>query len=212
MATNYDSIARMYDITSRLVFGRKIVEAQLCLLGFIKAGDRILIVGGGTGWILERIAEKFPSGLTIDYVESSGEMIALSQEKKVANNAVNFIHLPVENFTSPVLYDVIFTPFVFDNFKPVKAEQIFTRLNAQLKAGGIWLYADFIHHEGKDPLWQQLLLKVMYVFFSLTTNIETNELVRMDDYFLGNTYQRLFEQRFYAGFMKADAYQKPETN
>jgi ubiquinone/menaquinone biosynthesis C-methylase UbiE len=56
MLNNYDRIARIYDKLSRMVFGKSIVRAQQSILPFITTPARMLIVGGGTGWILEEIA------------------------------------------------------------------------------------------------------------------------------------------------------------
>ena len=207
MPVNYDSIANIYDLVSRIVYGRQIEAAQVCLMRLIPADSRILIVGGGTGWILEKIADAHPQGLTIDYVESSAKMIALSRKKNYRDNTVNFIHLPIEEWNSKERCDVIFTPFLFDNFKADKALMIFTNLNSLLKSQGIWLYADFVYDKIKSHWWQKLLLKIMYLFFRITTDIETQKLVRMDACF-DMSYQKEFEAFFYSGFIRSDAYRK----
>ncbi len=207
MATNYDSIASVYDLLSRIVYGKAIINAQVSLLKFIPPGSRILIVGGGTGWILEKLAEQQNSGLSIDYVESSTRMIALSEKRNYGLNAVNFINLPVESFEGKSLYDVVFTPFFFDNFKQDKIEPIFNGLNRLLKNNGVWLYADFVHNDNESRLWQKLLLKTMYFFFHVTCNIETNELVNMEGYFHA-THNKIYECSFYSGFIKATAWKR----
>jgi ubiquinone/menaquinone biosynthesis C-methylase UbiE len=207
MATNYDSIAWFYDVLSRLVYGKTIINAQVALLPFIRSNSRVLIVGGGTGWILEKLTQLQPKGLYIDYVESSAKMIELSKKRHVGNNLVSFINLPAENFEGTGLYDVIFTPFFFDNFSHQKIEALFNRLQNLLKDQGIWLYADFVHNKNENRLWQKFLLNAMYLFFHVTCHIETHALIDMEPYFK-NAYNPLFEKSFYAGFIKAMAWRR----
>jgi len=99
MANKYDSIAGIYDILSRLVFGKVLQRSQAGLLKWMSPESRVLIVGGGTGWILERIAADHPAGLDIVYVEASAKMVALSRKRKSGENTVTFICLPIEEYT-----------------------------------------------------------------------------------------------------------------
>ena len=207
MATNYDKIAKVYDMLSRTVFGKSIVKAQTGLLTYIPAHSHVLLVGGGTGWILEEITKLHPTGLTIDYVESSAQMIALSEKKNCGDNIVNFINLPIENYNHTGQYEVILTPFLFDNFKPDKTRAIFNGLNAMLKNKGLWLYADFVYNENDGAVWQKVLLKVMYTFFRVTCNIETDTIENMEPHFIPE-YKKIFQNEFYGGFIKSVAYQK----
>lgn len=206
MAANYDSIASIYDFTSRLVFGGAIVKAQVCMMQYIPPHSRILIVGGGTGWILEKIAAQHTEGLEIDYVESSVQMVSLSEKRDYKRNDVNFIQLPIEAYDIAGLYDIIITPFIFDNFKKDKLELVFHKLDAALKSNGLWLYADFVYDKRKTPFWQKLLLKVMYFFFRITTGIETRELISMDSYFA--PYHIEFKASHYFRFMQSLVYRK----
>ncbi len=52
MAANYNNSAWFYDSLAGLVYGKALVKAQVYLLQYIPADSNILIVGGGTGWIL----------------------------------------------------------------------------------------------------------------------------------------------------------------
>jgi SAM-dependent methyltransferase len=97
---NYDIIARRYDFLSRLVFRQAQVRAQVQLLAYLDDGERILIVGGGTGWILEALTAARPSGLKITYVEISANMLALAARRNYGRNEVIFVHAPVEEFVT----------------------------------------------------------------------------------------------------------------
>ena len=81
MSANYNNSAWFYDRLSRLVYGRALKNAQLFLLKFIPPDSKILIAGGGTGWILEEITRLHPEGLNITYVEIAPKMMALSKKE-----------------------------------------------------------------------------------------------------------------------------------
>src|SRR5665213_2689273 len=76
MPANYDNSAWFYDRLSRLIYGDALVRAQVYLLGFIPENAKVLIAGGGTGWILEKLADVHPAGLQITYAEVSAKMMA----------------------------------------------------------------------------------------------------------------------------------------
>ncbi|MCW3128352.1 MAG: Methyltransferase type 12 [Bacteroidetes bacterium] len=206
MATNYDSIAGSYDFLSRLVFGRSLVDAQLCLLPYIPAGSRILVAGGGTGWILESIADIYPDGLHIDYVDSSERMLTIAMKRNYKGNTVSFIHQPIENYSASPLYDVIITPFLFDNFTEEKAHTVFLKLNDLLRSNGLWLYTDYVSTV-QGPFWQKLLLWTMYFFFRMVSHVEAKRMTEMSKYF-GQSYKVEFETSHYSGFISSIAYRK----
>jgi ubiquinone/menaquinone biosynthesis C-methylase UbiE len=207
MPNNYNKIAKYYDLISRLVYGKAIVEAQVSLLQFIPANSSVFFVGGGTGWVLEELAKIHPEGLIITYVELSSKMIALAQKKDSKDNQVIFINEPIENYISEENYDVILTAFLFDNFREEKIKTVFGKLNSMLRNGGLWLFADFVDDNKQGKWWQRFLLKAMYLFFRIACNIEAQQLINMDVYF-GEGYDKLFEARFYGRFIKAAAYKK----
>lgn len=207
MATNYDKIANVYDLIRRVVFGNSIVNAQVCLLKYVPADSRILIVGGGTGWIIEEVTAIHSKGLVIDYVESSAKMIALSEKRIYAENEVHFIKQPIEDYRTVEKYDIILTPFLFDNFSIDKIQIIVAKLDSYLKEDGVLLYADFVYDENNGPLWQRILLRIMYLFFRVTCNIETQKVINMDRFF-DLLYYKVFEESHYNNFIKSIAYRK----
>lgn len=208
MRNDYNAIAPWYDRLSRLVFGRAQVAAQTVLLPYIEAGNRILIVGGGSGWILEELAKIHSSGLEIVYVEISKEMIHLSKERRAGQNEITFVEQAVENYQPKGMFDVIFTAFLFDNFKEEKAQTVFTSLDTCLKPKGKWLFVDFQYTVGKNGWWQWLFLKVMLTFFKVVSRIEATTLVDMQPFFQNEHYQELFRLISYKTFIRSVVYQK----
>lgn len=204
---NYDRIAWGYDFLSKRIFGNAIVDSQKCLLKYISPNSSILIVGGGTGKILEDISEIYSSGIAISYVEISKNMLEVSQKRNWKNNHVHFIHLPIENYTTDKKFDIIITPFLFDNFSKEKIESVIEQLDAYLKQGGHWLIADFRSDRKMEKYWQKILLKSMYIFFRFVSKIEAKSLVNMHAIFPSN-YRRVFEKTFYRGFIQSVVYVK----
>ena len=145
--------------------------------------------------------------VSVVYVEKSEAMIDLAKKRTAPNIKTTFILQPVEYYLSSERFDVIITPFLFDNFKKNKINILFTKLDVFLKPRGIWLYADFVNDGTQKKLWQRLLLKTMYKFFRLTADIETQQLVDMKPYFK-KKYQLLTEQLYYKKFIQALAYRK----
>jgi ubiquinone/menaquinone biosynthesis C-methylase UbiE len=97
MAANFNNSAWFYDNLSRLVYGKALINAQVYLLQYIPTDSKILIVGGGTGWVLEELTKIHPSGLSITYVEVSANMMALSNKRNIGHNWVVFINDAIEN-------------------------------------------------------------------------------------------------------------------
>lgn len=210
MKNNYNHIAPVYDSLSRLVFGRAQVNVQRDLLASVVASSRILIVGGGTGWILEELAALCPAGLAITYVEISSEMLRIAKRRPIGSNLVEFLAEDIQDYSAAKCsYDVIITPFLFDNFLNSTAKKVFFQLDALLSAKGIWLYADFYLDPRKESSWKKGLLFLMYKFFGCVCRIEAQTLVDMAPYFQGAGYRELFCSFRYAGFIKGIVYQKP---
>jgi cyclopropane fatty-acyl-phospholipid synthase-like methyltransferase len=207
MDPDFNKVARPYDFISRLVFGNSLVEAQISSLPAILPNSHILIVGGGTGWILEEITKIHSSGLKISYVENSSVMIKLSKKRNWKQNKVVFFHQSIQDFHMNKPFDVIITPFFFDLFKREKVEMLFFDLDKKLNKDGLWLYTDFIPEKYQNRLWQKALLKTMYFFFGHTSKVEARELIDMDLYFT-KVYTKISENWFYGRFLRAVVYQK----
>ncbi|RZL40542.1 MAG: class I SAM-dependent methyltransferase [Pedobacter sp.] len=208
MLNNYDKIAKRYDSLSRLIYGKAQVNAQINQLKYIPENSSILIAGGGTGWILEEISKIQSIGLKITYVEISGNMINLSKARNVQDNEVKFVNIGVEDFTSEELFDVVLTPFLFDNFSAERAKVVFKKLDEMLRDNGLWLLVDFNLNGENGKWWKWIMLKSMYVFFKLLKIVEANKLTDMEPQFLTAKYQVLEERFYYGRFIKASVFKK----
>jgi len=206
MPANYNNSAWFYDQLSRLVYGRTLIKAQAYLLQYVPENAIILIVGGGTGEILEELAKKHPTELQITYVEIAKNMMIRSKKRNTGNNRVIFINDAVENVSLTGGFDVIVTPFLFDNFKEPAAKRIFKHVHQLLKPSGTWLYTDF---QSTGKWWQSVLLKSMQLFFKLICGVESSTLPNMNKLFQNDEYGLIKEKTFFGEFVVSKNYQKP---
>ena len=205
MAASFNNSARFYDSLSSLVYGRAIVNTQLYLLGYMQPNSKLLIVGGGSGWILDEITKLYPTGLSITYVEVAPAMMALSQRRNTGSNNVVFINDAIENVALPPDFDAALTPFLFDNFTAETLQIVFNKIDSLLKPGALWLNCDF---QLTGKWWQALLLKSMFLFFRTIDKIEASELPQIEACFNRNDYSKINERTFFGDFMVARVYKK----
>jgi ubiquinone/menaquinone biosynthesis C-methylase UbiE len=204
MRGNYDNSARFYDNLSRLVFGKALVTAQVHLLSYIPDNSNVLIIGGGTGWLLEEITKLHPSGLNITYVEISKKMIDLSRKRNAGNNRVAFINKPIQQVVLNQ-QDVIITSFLFDNFTEVNLHPLFAHIHPMLKPGGLWLNTDF---QLTGKWWQYILLKSMLLFFKVVCDVESWRLPDVERRFNEYDYRIIEEKTFFNDFIITKMYRK----
>ncbi|RYY34309.1 MAG: class I SAM-dependent methyltransferase [Sphingobacteriaceae bacterium] len=207
MSADYSKTAWFYDALSRMVFGNALNLSQAFFLSHIPEGANVLIVGGGTGKILEDIALIHPNGLQITYVEISATMIALSQKRNVGDNTIDFLTQPAENLETPGYFDVVITPFLLDNYTSEQLPGFIAHISKQLKPSGLWLNTDF---QLTGKWWQKVLLKTMYGFFKLFADIKTSALPDFNAAFADAGYQLKAKKDFYGDFVGAQVWMKAD--
>ncbi|QEC76054.1 class I SAM-dependent methyltransferase [Mucilaginibacter ginsenosidivorax] len=205
MAASFNNSAGFYDFLSRLVYGKAIINTQLYLIDHIRPNNNILIVGGGTGWILDEITKLHPTGLKITYVEAAKRMMQLSKKRNTGGNEIVFINDVIEGVNLPAGFDVVITPFLFDNFTEGTLNRVFNKIHTLLKPNGLWLNCDF---QLKGKCWQAFLLKSMFLFFRLIDGIEANKLPEIEACFNRNNYSPKSERTFFGDFIVARVYRK----
>ncbi|ASU32819.1 class I SAM-dependent methyltransferase [Mucilaginibacter xinganensis] len=204
MPANYNNSAWFYDRLSRMVYGCALVNAQVYLLQYVPARAAVLIAGGGTGWILDELTKIQQSGLQITYVEIAADMMTLSKKRNTGNNEVVFINDAVERISFDKKFDVVITPFLFDNFTEETTGKVFNHIHRSLKPGGSWLNADF---QLSGKWWQAILLKLMFLFFRILCNIEASKLPDVQKQFERRGYGVVEEKTFYRDFIISRVYQ-----
>jgi ubiquinone/menaquinone biosynthesis C-methylase UbiE len=202
---NYDILAPIYDRLSRLVFGRAQVDAQLYLIEAIHAGTRVLIIGGGTGRILEAIGQQQPGGLRITYIDASAKMIAMAKQRNAGNNHVTFINANIEDAVLQGPFDIVLTPFLLDNFREEDLSAVISKIEGSLAPAATWLHCDF---RNSPKLWHKLLLQTMYVFFRLCCGIKAKHLPDVERVFAQLQWKPVSQKTFFDGMIVAVVYKK----
>lgn len=199
-----DSIAPVYDSLSRMVYGKSIVTAQQYFLKYIPEGSNVLIMGGGTGWIIDSLFAVNKT-CSIVYIEASQKMLQKAQKRVGANDQSRVTFLLQSEMPSEGSYDVIITNFFLDLFPRHILPQIIQQLKAGIKHNGGWIVTDFVDG-GKR--WQRSLLKLMYWFFRRVSKIEASELPPWQSLLAETGMRKVKTEYFYAGFINTTIYQK----
>jgi ubiquinone/menaquinone biosynthesis C-methylase UbiE len=169
--SGFDFLAPVYDALAPLIFGRSIVRSQTWFLDKIPPNAKVLILGGGTGWILKELLEK-NSTCPVWYVEASAKMMERTRAR-LLRGQVTLIHGTENDIPANVAFDVIITNFYLDLFSERKLEKVIKQISNQTQSSSRWLVTDFVNRE---VWWQRLMLKIMYLFFRSICDIEAERL------------------------------------
>jgi tRNA (cmo5U34)-methyltransferase len=176
--SGFDFVAAFYDPLARLVYGEALRRAQQAALaaGLPAGAPRVLLIGGGTGWVLGEVLRRQPRARIV-YLEASPRMLHQSREwlrrhLPQHTTQVEFRLGTEAALQPPEQFEAVLTFFFLDLFEPARLQAIVTRLRAALAPGGSWLLADF---GPPQAWWHRLLLKLMYWFFGFTTGIRARQ-------------------------------------
>ncbi|MCB2408299.1 class I SAM-dependent methyltransferase [Hymenobacter lucidus] len=203
--TGFDRVAAFYDPLARLVFGNALRQAQQAALAGLPAGQgRVLIIGGGTGWVLGEVLARRPDARVL-YLEASAVMLAKSRETLLQRSPTHAAQVEFRLGTEQALqpgesFDAIITFFFLDLFEPVRLRAILARLEQARRPAAPWLLADF---RPTQTLWQRVLLTLMYRFFSLTTGISGRNMPDLHRELAAFGLQVRQQQLFFRGMVEA---------
>src|SRR5258707_4902020 len=170
-SNDFNKIAFLYDRIARLVYSKRIIDSQKYFLNKIPMDSNILILGGGTGWILTEIF-KIKNEVNICYIEASERMIAMAKEKFENDNRVQFIHGTENDIPSRKYFDVVVTNFYLDLFPDDSLKIALETIKKSTTEKTQWIITDFVNNEW----WQSMMLKLMYFFFRVTCIIAAQKL------------------------------------
>lgn len=174
MKNSFDRVAHFYDLLAKLAFGKVWKEIQLSPAANLKNKNEILIVGGGTGLVLK----DFRQHQHITYVELSSKMIKKARIRSTKPK-IDFIHRNYLNWKSNRRFDAVLLAFFLDSFNEENLYKVIMKVKDQLNAGGEVHVLDF----QRGTRLQNLLVWVMYLFFRITTRLESRELLDFEKYF-----------------------------
>lgn len=211
LQNNFNFVAPFYDLLAQLIFGKSIKNSQTWLLPFIPKNAKILIIGGGTGWILAEFLKQNKTAEVV-YLEASEKMLELSKKRYAKSKKSKAIKVEFRlgtevNLKPEETFDVIFTGFLLDLFQPVALLELMQKLFSHLNPNGLWLLADF-HPKNATGFWQKSLLKTMVQFFKLTANLQANQLPNLELTFSKFPLGLEQEHFFYHQLIRSAVYRK----
>lgn len=200
----FDRIAPFYDRIARLVFGSSISEVQRVHLHELSSASDILILGGGTGWILKDVLAVNAVAQVV-YLEASRRMIDLSRQRlsDADRGRVTFLHGTIDDLHGDNAFDAIIGNFYVDLFPAEELLRVAKRIRGALRPKGKFLCADFVD----DTWWQRLMLKLMYAFFRITAGIDSRQLPPWRELVPQAGFVHLREKRYWKGFMSSMVYE-----
>jgi ubiquinone/menaquinone biosynthesis C-methylase UbiE len=199
----FDRIAFIYDFLAKLVFNNSIVNSQKYFLNKIQDYSKVLILGGGSGQLLVELLKLKPN-CEVCYVEASERMIVLSKNKIKRTSMVHFIHGTEEDISRSIEYDALITNFYLDLFTEYQLADIIVKLQSAMKPEAQWIVTDFVSN---NKWWQETMLKVMYWFFRITCDIESQQLPEWDKAVEKIGVKEIESKTFYRSFIKTSLYQ-----
>jgi len=204
---NFDFIAPYYDKLVKLVFGNRLRVAQVQLLTLLPKNQRILLIGGGTGWILpELIRICQPSEIV--YLEKSAQMLSLSQNQVPKDCPIVWVCGGEEKLLDLGQFDLIFTPFVLDLFpEPALELHIIQPLHSVLKPAGMWLLVDFFP---TNHFYFSFLTKIMFTFFRYVSGVTNAQLADYPKLLSRNNFTLKHSKEWMKGYVKAQLWQKSD--
>jgi ubiquinone/menaquinone biosynthesis C-methylase UbiE len=191
---DFDRVARWYDALASLVFGSAQRDAQRAALAGLPPGaPHVLILGGGSGWVLEEVLRRRPAA-TILYLDASAVMLAQAEARLHRRWPAQRPQVVFRWGTETALaagekFDAVLTFFVLDCMTPAVFAAAVMRLAAALRPAAPWLIAEFAPPR---RWWQHGLLWTMYLFFRLTAGLAARQL---PDYAAALARQGLWAQQ-----------------
>lgn len=208
MSTNYNLIAPLYGIISKLVFGNSLINASAHFFGELPEEGNVLIVGGGNGRILKKLYLIKPN-LKIVYCDNSQKMIDLS--KKINPFRSEQCTFKCESAFDLQLSacDAVICPFFLDQFSNIDVLQFLNTCKSYTKESGVILFTDFNSKSSKNFKWvHKTLIKSMYFFFALTTGLKQRSLPDFENAFLNNGWKVYKNWNSKNGLIMSSVYRK----
>ncbi|MFZ6009654.1 MAG: class I SAM-dependent methyltransferase [Bacteroidota bacterium] len=204
----FNSIAPYYDKLAGAIFGRSIQRAQLHFLSEIPDGSTILILGGGTGWILRELFQRKPAS-KVTYIEASSAMIGQSKmQAQQFSRSIHFIHGTERSLRPDQKFHAVITNFYLDLFSETILRKVVQQVRSQLKQGGFWLVSDFVNDR---KWWHRLLLWIMYRFFNSIARVEARVLPDWQSILKHHQLREEKTQVFYSGFIRSSVYRNDQN-
>ena len=200
IAKGFDFLVPFYDVLARLFIGKSIIISQLYFLKRFKECNHLLIVGGGSGWLLDFLCRECPD-VSIDYIDVSTGMLNRAKKRLRDNHRINFIQ-GTEDDIPDRLYDGVITNFYLDMFDEKSLNLVIGKVKRSLAKSAFWVVTDFvIARRGHE-----VMVWWMYRFFRIIARIEATRLPDWQRQMKVAGSELLESKKFKNGFFTTNLY------
>ena len=208
--SGFHRVAYFYDRLARLIYGDALEQAQAALLPYLPPQGRVLVIGGGSGWLLEQLL-KTGKQLDVLYLDAAPAMLQRAEQRYLNFRQPHQCRVTFRLGTEQTLqpqeqFDAIYTPFLLDLFPPHRLHQLMERLTAALTPTGSWLFTDFWPQQQPPPRWQKLLIRGMYAFFGAVSGVKAQQLPDYALHFSMLGFQEIYSRSFFKGMVQAKVF------
>lgn len=178
IAKGFNMVAPFYDFIVFLVFGKTFARLQREVFSFLTQKKHCLIVGGGSGEILE-LAINAELAKQFFYADLSDRML-LKAKKRAAKYATTSVEFSSDwKDWQHKRFDYIILPFVLDCYQQHEVSEMIQDFKKCLSHDGRILLFDFNQEQnfGYQPsFFKDAFIKLLYWFFKLTAGFESDQL------------------------------------
>ena len=200
---NCDLIAPHYWWIERLGMGRTLERRRRWFLPEVDNARRALVLGDGDGRFLRELL-RHNSLVRADYIDLSRRMLALAR-KNAGADRVTYRHADALTLDLPRHeYDLIATHFFFDCFGPRELETLIERVTDAARPGAQWIVSEF-----RTPnLPARLLVSGLYLFFGVTTGLQTRNLADHHPIMRSNGFRLLKASHARGGLVVSELWER----
>jgi ubiquinone/menaquinone biosynthesis C-methylase UbiE len=210
----FNRISSFYDAAAFIFFGRSLWKAQSHFLKEVPRCSNALIIGGGTGRILEEmmrlnIADHYY------YLDISDRMVKRARQRAERNfkeriSSVTF-HAGTAHDLPSSSFDLILTPFMLDMIEKKELQSEMRSISSHLNKNGLWLFTDFNHPKQKGSrIFSSFLIGLLYFFFGAVTGVKNRSLPDFASAFSTLRFDAKKEKYFLGGVLVSRIYQRSD--
>jgi demethylphylloquinol methyltransferase len=162
-ARSYERVASRYDRTISFFTGGQNLATRLAQLDDMRAGDRVLYVGVGSG---EDAIAAASMGVMVTCLDLSAGMVEKTRDRFArAKLRADFVCADIMHYTPERPFDAVVANFFLNIFTRPVMEQVLSRAVSIVRPGGKLLIADFA------PVRGNVLLRASHRVFYRASNI-----------------------------------------
>ncbi|QEF97595.1 ubiquinone/menaquinone biosynthesis methyltransferase [Stieleria maiorica] len=180
----YDRLAKVYRGLEFCLFGNSLYRARVALVDQLPVTGRALVLGDGTGQVLQQLCLTQPN-CQITTVDQSEQMLRRQRrrvERVGASDRVMFVQTDARTFPVPTdKYDLLVAAFILDCFTESELADCLPRFLAGLRPQGMFYFVDFVWPKTRWRRRQAAAYQwLMHRFFRWQTGLPNRRLVDLE--------------------------------